>query len=335
MKNVTRIAMLGLLAVSAAFAQQNSLVSTTLSAAAAQADTFVTVASATGINAPTATVPGSVLYVLDPGQTLGEPMPVVSVSSTRIGVRRTNGRAVPHVSGALVYVATAPNWFYSVDPVGSCTLANTYVSPWLNTVNGKRWECSSVTGSWVQNNDYFFYVPPTQCTTIPTTSTVTNTYPQIGASGVFVLNATTNAAAGTTTLSCNIMLPSRATTTRGAYLKDITVAVGSQTTAPTSIGTPTLGSISMPAPSAATQTASTVTPVTVGGTITQLGPTTTVATVTTAGAFLTFKYTFSTAVSLSTDLQLLQFTVPYNQSAAAAMTLNFPGLWVHYTAPAQ
>jgi hypothetical protein len=226
------------------------------------------------------------------------------------------------------------NWFYSVDPSGSCTTASTYVSPYINTVTGQEWVCSAVTGSWVRNGDYVQYIPPTQCTTAPTTSTVTNTYPQIGASNVFVLNATTNAAAGTTTLVCNILVPTRVTATRGAVIKDIVVAVGSQTTAPTSIGTATLGTITFPTPVATTQTASVVTPVAAGSTVTQVGPTTTVLTVTTAGAFLTFKYSFATAVSLSTDLQLLQFTVPYLQSAAAAMTLNFPGIWVHYTAPA-
>ncbi len=77
-----------------------------------------------------------------------------------------------------------------------------------------------------------------------------------------------------------------------------------------------------------------MTPVAAGSTVTQLGPTTTVATVTTAGAFLTFKYTYATAVQASTDLQTYRFTVPYLQSAAAAMTLNWPGFFVHYTTPA-
>lgn len=334
MKIITRLSLFCLV-VFALHAQQNTLVTTTLSSAVTAGASKIVVASATGINAPSFAdgLAGSALFILDPGQNIGELVQVQAVNSTTITVRRA-ARAAAHVSGALVYVATKADWFYSVDPSGSCTLASTYVSPYLNVQNGQRWECSSITGTWVRNNDYVFYVPPTQCTTIPTTSTVTNTYPQVGASGVFVLNATTNAAAGTTTLSCNILIPTRVSTTRGAVLKDIVVAVGSQTTAPTSIGTATLGTITMPTPAATTQTASTVTPVTIGGTVTQLGPTTTVLTVTTAGAFLTFKYTFSTAVSLSTDLQLLQFTVPYLQSAAAAMTLNFPGLWVHYTAPA-
>lgn len=334
MKFITRIAILGMLAACSLSAQANTLLYTSLSAAIDATQKQFAVASATGINGLSVNVPGSMLYIVDIGQTVGEPVKVVSVSGTTVNVTRTSGRGVPHASGAQVIVATSPNWFYTVDPAGSCVLASTTNAPYLNINTGQQWTCSAITLTWVKNGDYVQFIPPTQCTTSPTTSTVTNTYIPVGASAVFVLNATTNAAAGTTTLVCDFELPTRVTSTRGAVIKDITVAVGSQTTAPTSIGTATLGTITFPTPVATTQTASVVTPVAAGSTVTQLGPTTTVLTVTTAGAFLTFKYTFATAVSLSTDLQLLQFTVPYLQSAAAAMTLNFPGLWVHFTAPA-
>jgi hypothetical protein len=149
MKNITRIAILGLLAVAAAFAQQHSIVQTSLSAAITANQTSFAVASATGINAATASVPGSVLYVVDIGQTKGEPMPVISLSSTTVTVRRTQGRAVAHASGAMVLVATAANWFYSVDPVGTCTAASVYASPWVNITTGNQWLCSSQTGTWV------------------------------------------------------------------------------------------------------------------------------------------------------------------------------------------
>lgn len=315
------------------FGQTNTLVQTTTSAAMTDRQTFVVLTSATGVNAAATGVVASQLYIIDKGQTMGELVSVTSVSSTTIQIRRAmGGIASAHASGAIVYVATSPNWFYSKNPSGSCTAASTFVTPWLNTSLGTRFTCDAATGTWVESGDRVFFVPPTQCTTAPTTSTVTNTYPQIGASTIFVLNAVTNAAAGTTTLVCNIQVPSAVTTLRGAFLKDIVVAVGSQVTAPTSIGTATLGTVTFPTPVATTQTASTVTPVTAGA-LTQLGPTTTVLTVTTAGAFLTFKYTPASPVSLDTDLQALQFTVPYLQSAAAAMTLNWPGLWVHYIAP--
>ncbi|HEY1340985.1 MAG TPA: hypothetical protein VGF59_25915 [Bryobacteraceae bacterium] len=143
-----KIAIVGLLATAAAFAQLNSIVQTSLSAAITSSQTSFNVASATGINAPTTTVPGSVLYVVDPGQKQGEAMPVVAVSSTTITVRRTNGRAVAHASGSMVLVATSPNWFYSVDPQGTCTAASVYVSPYINITNGNQWLCSSKTGTW-------------------------------------------------------------------------------------------------------------------------------------------------------------------------------------------
>ncbi len=339
MKNITRITLLGLLAL-AAFAQQNTLVETTLSAAITNVSaTCFQVTAATGITAGSfsAGTAGSILYIQDIAQTVGESVRVTSVSSTTIcGNRGANGtRAVTHASGAKVWIATAANWFSSVDPVGSCTLANTYVTPYINIANGKEWVCSAITLTWVPNGDYVFFVPGNSCAGAATNgSTVTNSYIAIGASYVSVLNSSL-AAAGTNTITCNIMLPSRVTATRGAVLKDIVIAVGSKTTAPTSIGTATLGTITMPTPVATTQTASTVTPVTIGGTVTQLGPTTTVGTVTTDGAFLTFKYTFSTAVPMSTDLQMLQFNVPYVQSAAAVTVIEVPGLWIHYTAPAQ
>lgn len=347
MKNITRITFIGLLALASAFGQLNTLVETTTSAAITPSQTSFAVASATGINAPSFSsgLAGSVLYVQDIAQTAGEAMIVVSLSSTTLTVRRgvSGTRAVGHASGAKVWVATASNWFVSVDPLGACstTAGNAagdkigpYVTPVINLVNGREWVCSAITGTWVPNGDYVQFVPPTQCGTVQTTSTATNTYATVGASGTFTLNSVSNAAAGTTTLTCDFQLPTRITATRGWVLKDVVVAVGSQVTAPTSIGTSTLGTVTYPTPSATTQTASVVTPVAAGSTVTQVGPTTTVLTVTTAGAFLTFKYTYATAVQASTDLQSYRFTVPYLQSAAAAMTLNWPGLWIHYVTPA-
>jgi hypothetical protein len=336
MKTISAL-VFGLLAlVGSASAQLNSLTFTTTSAAITATQTSFAVASATNINAPTAaSAPGSTLYVVDPGQTLGEKMSVLSISSTTVTVRRTSG-AKAHVSGAQVIVGNA-NWFYSVDPQGSCTSTSVYSTPYINTVTGQEWVCSAITGSYVRNGDYAFYVPPTQCTFAPTTLTVTNTYPQIGASNVFVLKGISNAAAGTMTLTCNIFIPTRVTATRGAVLKDITLLIASSATGsgvvPTSLGTSTLGSITFPTAST-TETASTITPVAAGSTVTTVSPTAFLSAVSTDGAFFTFKHTYAAAVSLSTDLQVLQYTMPILQSAASVSTLYTPGLIVHYTAPA-
>lgn len=358
MNTLSRITFIGILALALcmlpapAVAQQNTLVETTTSAAITPSQTSFAVASATGINAPSFSsgLAGSVLYIQDVAQTAGESVIVTAITSTTVTVRRgQNGtRATGHASGAKVWVATAANWFQSVDPLGACstTAGNAagdkigpYVTPVINLTNGREWVCSALTGTWVPNGDYSFYVPPTQCTFAPTTLTVTNTYPQIGASNLFVLKGISNAAAGTMTLTCNILIPTRVTATRGATLKDITLFLASSATGsgvvPTSVGTSTLGSITFPA-AATTETASTVTPVAAGGTVTTTGAGATgfLTAVTTDGAFYTVKHTYGTLVTLSTDLQILQYTFPILQSAASVSTLYTPGLVVHYTAPA-
>ena len=149
MNKSIRIAILGLMAAAFAFAQQNLIVQTSLSGAITASQTTFAVASATGINAPTGNSPGSVLYVVDIGQTRGEAMKVVAISSTTVTVRRDGpGKAVAHASAAMVLVATSPNWFYSSDPTGSCVAATVFASPWVNIQNGNQWLCSAKTLTW-------------------------------------------------------------------------------------------------------------------------------------------------------------------------------------------
>lgn len=304
---------------------QTAMTTTTLSVAVTDTTSAtVTLASATNVAS------GGYIYVDN------EAMQVLSsyVSGTLIPVRRgaSSTRVATHASSTTVYVVASGNQarsgFRTYSPAGSCTRTNEFILPVLNILTGDTFDCQG--SQWGQLLTQ--YVPPTQCTFAPTTLTTTNTYPQIGASNIFVLNAVSNAAAGTNTLVCNILPPTTYLGQRGAVLVDIVSTIGSQVVAPTSLGTATLGTITFPTPVATTQTASVVTPVT-SGTITTLGPTTTVQTVTTAGAFLTFKHTSGTAVILTTDLKLLQFTFPILQSAASAMTLNTAGLFVHYFVP--
>lgn len=314
MNSFKRLSLFALFSLTAAFGQQNTLTSTTLSAAAAQGAQVITVTSATNITV----TPPTALYIS------GELDQVIAVSGTSITITRTGNGAFPN--GALVR-SGRPDMFYAAKPAGTCTLATMYVNPWIDIVTGTDWSCLA-TGVYGRNVDFEVFVPPTQCTFIPTTLTTTNTYVSVG--GVFSLNGVSNAAAGTQTLSCDFLPPNRVTTLRGAVITDITVLLGSQVVAPTSLGTSTLGSITFPVPVATTQTFSVATPVAIGGTVTTLGPTTSVATVTTAGSFLTFKHTYSTAVDVSTDRMLLQYTFPILQSAASAMTLNTAGLFIHY-----
>lgn len=351
MKNIIKLTALLVLAImlcaSPALAvgangAQNDTTSTTLAAAiVAKINTQWCLASATGVSVRSISGSGSILWAdREAAQvtTQGSSSVCFNVIRGQLGTSANYA----HASGAKVWVGSAATSsgdpsrpldgaFATTPPTGTCTASAQYTLPIIVTgtsvgvVPGSIFTCAG--GRWGRLMEQ--YVPPTQCTTSPTTSTVTNTYIPVGASAVFVLNATTNAAAGTTTLSCTILPPTSFLAQRGAVLVDIIVAVGSQTTAPTSIGTATLGTIAFPTPVATTQTASVVTPVT-AGTLTQVGPTTTVLTVTTAGAFLTFKYTSGSDVVLTTDIQSMVFQVPYLQSAAAAMTLNWPGLFVHY-----
>lgn len=154
MKHLIKITILGVLAIALCFAQQNTIVQTSLSAAITSNQTTFSVASATGINAPSLTnqTAGSILYIVDIGQTIGEATQVTSLSGTQVSVRRGFGagsKAVAHASGAMVLVATIPSWFASTDPQGSCTTASTFVTPVVNIQNGRQWLCSSKTGTWV------------------------------------------------------------------------------------------------------------------------------------------------------------------------------------------
>jgi hypothetical protein len=155
MKNIKFTLLIGLILAASAFGQLNTLVQTSLSAAITQTQTVFAVGSVTGINAPSAGIAGSAIWVQDIGQQMGELMTVQSISSTTLTVSRTSSRATAHLSGAMVLVATAPNWFQAKDPRGSCTTAATYVTPWLNTTTGAQWVCSAKTLNWIPGwNNY-------------------------------------------------------------------------------------------------------------------------------------------------------------------------------------
>lgn len=130
---------------------QTNLGQTTISAAiTSSGQQTISVASATGINAPaplTGNVAGAqtqtVLYIDQ------EEMFVTGVNGKFITVIRGYGstQAVTHASGAVVWVAS-PQQLYTIPPAGSCTAANT-VNPYIDTVNGQFWFCDSGTGNWL------------------------------------------------------------------------------------------------------------------------------------------------------------------------------------------
>lgn len=160
-----------LLCASGAFGQ-TVLTTTTLSAALTSSDgQYVTVASTTGITAPSASdsTKATSIYVDR------ELMDVESVSGTTLKVMRasshTAGRA--HASGALVFVI--PNYLVTFSdgaygyppavPAGSCTRANENFLPRIQFISGLITDC--IGGQWTtgdalgtQRASTPFLVPP-------------------------------------------------------------------------------------------------------------------------------------------------------------------------------
>lgn len=124
---------------------QTALVQTTLSAALTATNRNLTVASATGITAN-----NTLLFIQDGNGGNNEAVFVNSVSGTNIGVTRGYAGTLvnAHISGAIV-LSSAPQNFFSVDPSGACTAANTVATPYVNITNGKTWLCSTISASWV------------------------------------------------------------------------------------------------------------------------------------------------------------------------------------------
>lgn len=343
-KAFTIVLLVALLLCVPAFGQKaaSGWTTTTLSAAiTSRSANQIVIAGNTNVTAYNlvgATEPGGAaaqqtyLYV-DNEAMLVTSTPVLTGTIYRVNVNRgqLGTKAATHLTSATVWVGPG-SWFLSSIASGekpsiACPSSASHM-PYINVLTGAFWACDAA-GNWALQTDKVLYVSPSQCTFAPTTLTTTNTLTTVGSSITYVLNGTSNAAAGTNTLTCNFQLPTRTLAGKGATIWDIETYVGSQTTAPTSIGTATLGTITFPA-AATTETASATAPVAAGSTVTTVSPTA-LTTVTTAGQFLTLKSTFATAVTLNTDHQIVQYTLPFVQSAAAAMTLNTPGLIVHYT----
>lgn len=333
------------------FGQMNTLSSTTLSTALTNnyKNTVVVLASTTNITAPGNQVaqggvgsPASpysltLLYIDREMMRVNALGPVSGQVFVERGYNGT--RITTHAANATVYFG--PPAFFSSLPYqgGSCTASTLTVLPLINYNTGDQWTCPTAgpnTGLWTRQalgdsltvSDGYFWVEPSSCWFINTTYTGTPAFLVLGASNVFVLNQTTNSAAGTETLTCNISLPTRLATNRGVTIKDIVTVYGVQTTALTSVGTPTLSTITLPAP-AATETASTVTPVAVTGTFTNHTVTSGLGT-TTAGSFWTVKSTLATPFALTSDLTQLVFAIPFASTTTGVLTINTPGLMVHY-----
>lgn len=185
MKNLKLISLIVLLAA-AGFAQ-TAMSSTTLSSAVAisppgSAPTFIIVASATNIQAPSASAPGSILFVDS------EAMRVTAVNGTSIGVvRGTDGtRSTGHLSGVVVWFATPgsivmpADGFLDHDPKGACVVANTF-TPSFNLLTGEKFACGltalSTTGNGIWSSMGPFNSRPIVGKAIASATTIA---PQLG-----------------------------------------------------------------------------------------------------------------------------------------------------------
>ncbi len=340
MKNIISTcfaAMLLLAGLSSTPAQaQTTTTSTTLNAAMTNGDNTINLSSSTGVSAAGLS-PATGIYVDREYMTIVSNVNAAGTGNVWNVKRSVAGLRGPHVNGSVVWVGPVSNGVFDQGPYdrsGACTATSIPYLPVIEVRTGRKMNCDG-NGQWSELGVGAFFVPPTQCTWSPTTLTQTSTYTFAGASTVFVLKGISNAAAGTMTLNCTIMVPTSVQALRGAIITDITLFLASSATGsgvvPTSVGTSTLGSITFPA-AATTETASTVTPVAIGGTVTTTGAGATgfLTAVTTDGSFYTIKHTYSTVVDLSPDLRLLAYTFPVLQSAASVSTLFTPGLLVHY-----
>lgn len=313
---------------------QATMTQTTLSAAVANTDSFISVASATGISV------GNLAYVDR------EAMLVSAINGTVLSVIRgwagTTAGTIPgtgHASGAVVYVGT-PAQFFTNDPqVGTCTASNYPVSPMVAIATGRVWTC--VNSNWMLA-DGLYVLPTSACvSTVSGNATGTQGLTVVGASNTSVVQASTSATGTNThTYQCDLSLITRLRG-NGVYVLDVTAAYGVQTSAlgtqaavlasGTFNGNTVFTSITLPTP-AASQTASTVTPVRAdSGTITILPVAASFNTATTtAGAFYTARFTPGAPFYIGTDLTQFFFNMTLQNTATSITITNVPNIIVRY-----
>jgi hypothetical protein len=167
-------------------------------------------------------------------------------------------------------------------------------------------------------------VPVTNCTFTATTTAFSGT-PGVTrlAANQTAWSGTTNTTAGTVTMTCDLGLEGRTTSGLGFVAKDIAVQYGVQTTALSSIATPTLKTNAYPAygGSAADTLAS------VGGTLASNPASLQLAT-TSSGYFYNADFSFGTPFTL-TDETKVSFEMVFTTAGTTATTLQVSGLLVH------
>lgn len=121
------------------------LTSTTISAAQTAVQTFVALATATGVSqsdgniAPPSTTQGAFIVYVD-----REEQRVTAISGTTATVQRGWGgtAATSHANAARVWFGLEGNFQSSDPPWGSC-VSPVKVVPWINVLSGNVWICKS------------------------------------------------------------------------------------------------------------------------------------------------------------------------------------------------
>lgn len=348
MTNLSKISLIALLSAFSAFAQ-TATPSTTLCAAVTATDKTICLASATNVVSQT-----GFFIDLEYMTALSTP---TGTTNVYVPVQRGNqANSVPqaHSSAQTVWLALTPNksvvpgangfgFGSSFNDYGPCTRTAITYLPHIWPNRGEIIDCDATTGRWTPySQTYTLAVPAGNCGwsttgTWDTQVAVATGGPNlqgtttIGASGIPVTQIkTTSAGASVNTLTCLVPIDTfQPLVNKGVTIKSADVVYGVATTTLTSISGGAFSTITLPAPGAS-QTASTVTPVAVGGSVTTSSTTGNMA-ATTAGAFKVSRLTPATPINLTTDMQYLIVSENFNQSASAAQVVNTPGILIHYT----
>lgn len=307
---------------------QASYTTTTLGAAVTSSQTTLTVASTTGI---TGSVGGNGWGVYVDKEYIR--VSAVDNSTTLEVIRGQSGtKATAHISGAIAWAGPA-NYFTTSPKEGSCTAANEVVNPVVNTTNGEVYDCDSSIGAWVVQREFF--VPANFCGVHVSGTGGTNNNSIILDGSVSALLAITTAATSHDIFTCEINVPARLDSIRGAKITAISFIYSQQGTATgLSEVAPTLGSFTAPA-AKTSETASSATLVAAGGTLTVVPAVASANLVAvSAGQYYSEKITLATPVNLSANpLQTLVLAVEFDQSGSTVTDITTPGFWVYYSEP--
>jgi len=303
---------------------QATMSSTTLSSAITRSETYLNVASATGISGlGTNNQVQTILYVDQ------EAMEVIEVSGTTVRVLRGRGgtRATAHASGAKVWLGP-PNYFLPTDPSGACTSTEQPVLPRVAISTGNVWNCAG--GQWLRYGGSVFISPANCQMTAATTAWGTNGSPALvrAAASNLVLQGTTNTTAGTITVTCRIDPPTVLSQGKGVVVTDVNLLYGVGTTNLESIEAASLKTVTYPdAGDAADATVSSA----LGGTITVTPSTLETDAITTRGDLYNEKLSLGTPIALNTANQGLVLEQVFTTAGTTATILEIGGVIVHYS----